>query len=150
MAAKTPVYQRLLAGIGGTLLILSIFLLPWASVNGVDQNGWEFNSVAALYFLICGVFAIATAITGGLYGVCRPDVSLIGGTDLLNTVSMLLFIYLISDFPENATRQYGVYCGLLFTAVAAFPIADYGPLRGASWFPRTHTGEPAGAGIAER
>ena len=64
--------------------------------------------MAAVYFLICGMFGIVTAITGGQYGVCRPDVSLVGATDALNTISMLLFACLIFDFREHATRQPGV------------------------------------------
>jgi hypothetical protein len=148
MAVKTPVHQRLIVGIGGALLIASLFL-PWADVEGVNQTGWEFNTVAALYFLIGGVFGIATAITGGQYGVCRPDVSLIGATDLLNTTSMLLFAWLILDFPEHATRQPGVFCALIAAAVTAFSVADYRPLRGALWFPPTKSSEPTHAGIGQ-
>jgi drug/metabolite transporter (DMT)-like permease len=145
MDAKTPVYQRLIVGVGGALSIASLFL-PWAVVKGVNQTGWEFNTVAAVYFLIGGVFGIATAVTGGQYGVCRPDVSLIGATDLLNTISMLLFAWLIFDFPEHATRQPGVFCALISAAITAFSVADYRPLRGAPWFPPIKPSEPARAG----
>ena len=149
MAAKTtPVHQRLIVGIGGALLIASLFL-PWADAEGVHQTGWEFNTVAALYFLIGGVFGIATAITGGQYGVCRPDISLIGATDLLNTTSMLLFAWLIFDFPEHATRQPGVFCALISAAATAFAVADYRPLRGAPWFPPIKTGEPTRTSITQ-
>ena len=148
MAAKTPVHQRLIAGVGGALLIASLFL-PWADVEGVHRTGWEFNTVAAVYFLIGGVFGIATAITGGQYGVGRPDVSLIGATDLLNTISMLLFAWLIFDFPEHATRQPGVFVALISAAAAAFSVADYRPLLGAPWFPPIKTSEPTRANIAE-
>ena len=96
MDAKTPVHQRLIVGVGGALSIASLFL-PWAQVEGVNQTGWQFNTVAAVYFLIGGMFGIATAITGGQYGIGRPDVSLIGATDLLNTTAMLLFAWLIAD-----------------------------------------------------
>jgi hypothetical protein len=146
MAAQTPAYQRMMTGLGGALVIATLFL-PWADVAGVKQTGWEFNTVAAAYFLIAGMFGIATAITGGQFGACRPDVSLIGGTDLLNTVSMLLFAWLIFDFPENATRQPGVYYALIAVALTAFPIADYRPLRGAQWFPPLKTSEPTRASI---
>ena len=148
MAATTSTHQRLTVGIGGALLIATLFL-PWAGVEGVKQTGWEFNTVAAAYFLIGGMFGIATAITGGQYGVCRPDVSLIGATDLLNTVSMLLFAWLIFDFPEHAMRQPGVYCALVAVALTAFPTADYRPLRGAPWFPPMKTSEPTRASIQQ-
>lgn len=141
MAVQTPTHQRLMVGVGGALLIASLFL-PWAHVEGVNQTGWEFNTVAAVYFLIGGLFGIATAITGGQYGVCRPDVSLIGATDLLNTTAMLLFAWLIFDFPEPASRQPGVFCALSSAALTAFAVADYRPLRGAPWFPRITTNDP--------
>lgn len=134
MAAETPLHQRLIVGIGGTLVIASQFL-PWAAVGSHNQSGWQFNTVAAVYFAIGGLFGIATAITGGRYGLCRPDVSVIGATDLLNLVGMLLFAWLIVDFPDGATRQPGVYIALIATAVTAFAVADYRPLRGAPWFP---------------
>jgi hypothetical protein len=125
-------------------LIASLFL-PWADVEGVKQTGWEFNSVAAVYFLIGGVFGIATAITGGQYSVCRPDVSLIDATDLLNATAMVPFAWLIFDFPEHATRQPGAFCALISTAITAVAVADYRPLRGAPWFPTIKTNEPTHA-----
>src|SRR5207302_11423310 len=76
MAAKTPIYRRLIAGIGGASLMLALFL-PWAGVHGVNRTGWEFNAVAAALFLVAGVFGIATAVTGGQFGVGRPDLSLV-------------------------------------------------------------------------
>ena len=105
MAVKTPVCRRLIAGVGGASLMLAIFL-PWAGVEGINRTGWELNTVAAVLFLIAGVFGIATAITGGQYGAGRPDLSVIAATDLLNTTAMLLLAWLIPfDFPEHATRR---------------------------------------------
>jgi hypothetical protein len=102
-----------------------------------------------VYFLIGGVFGIATAITGGQYGIGRPDVSLIGATDLLNTTAMLLFAWLIADFPDHATRQPGVFLALISAAITAFSVADYRPLRGARWFAPIKASEPARAGIPQ-
>jgi hypothetical protein len=142
MAAKTAVYRRLVAGVGGAALMSAVFL-PWAGVQGGYRTGWEFNTVAAVLFLVAGAFGIATAITGGQYGVGRPDLSLIAATDLLNTTSMLLLAWLIPfDFPEHATRQPGVFAALLAATATAFAVADYRPLRGAPWFPFIDTGEP--------
>lgn len=134
MAGHTPPRQRLMVGVGGALLIASLFL-PWAEVDGVARNGWQFNAVAALYFLIGGVLGVITAATGGQYGLCRPDVSMIGVTDAINTVGMVLIAYLLIDFPDDAVRGLGVFGGLIAAAITAFAVADYGPLRGAPWFP---------------
>ena len=149
MAAKTPLYRRLIAGAGGTSLMLAVFL-PWAGVEGVNRTGWEFNTVAAVVLLVAGVFGIATAITGGQYGVGRPDLSLIAATDLLNTTSMLLLAWLIPfDFPEHATRQPGVFGALISAAATAFAVADYRPLRGAPWLPPIKTSEPIHTSIPQ-
>jgi hypothetical protein len=140
MAGETPLYRRLFSGIGGAALIAAVFL-PWAGVHGVDRTGWQFNTVAAALFLTAGVFGIATAVTGGQYGVGRPDLSLIAATDLLNTTSMLLLAWLIPfDFPEDATRRPGAFVALVSAAATAFAVADYRPLRGARWFPPVRTG----------
>ncbi len=76
---------RLIIGAGGAMLIVSLFL-PWADLDGVSRSGWELWTMSDVLFLIVGVFALATAITGGRIGVFRPDVSLIGATDLLGVV----------------------------------------------------------------
>jgi len=142
MAVETPVYRRLIAGVGGAALMVAPFL-PWASIQGVNRTGWEFNAVGAALFLVAGMFGIATALTGGQYGVGRPDLSLIAATDLLNTTSMLLLAWLIPfDFPEHAIRQPGVFCALISATATAFAVADYRPLRGAPWFPLVKTNEP--------
>lgn len=149
MTARTPMYRRLIAGAGGAVLIVAVFL-PWASVEGASRTGWEFNSVAGVLFVVAGVFGIATAITGGQYAAGRPDLSLIAATDLLNTISMLLLAWLIPfDFPAHATREPGVFCALIAAAATGFAVADYGPLRGAPWFPPMKPSEATPASIPQ-
>jgi hypothetical protein len=149
MAVKTPVYRRLIAGVGGASLILTLFL-PWAGVAGAGRTGWQFNTLAAALLLIAGTFGIVTAITGGQYGAGRPDLSVIAATDLLNTTAMLLLAWLIPfGFPEHATRQPGLFGALISSAATAFAVADYRPLRGAPWFPPIKASEPTRAGIQQ-
>lgn len=148
MAVRTPTHLRLIAGMGGALLIVTLFL-PWANAAGVGQSGWQLNTVLAVYLLIVGLLGIATAITGGQYGIGRADVSLIGATDLLNTTAIVLLAWQIFDFPEAATRQVGVYGALALVTITGLAVADYRPLRGAPWFAPVRTGEPAHANIAE-
>ena len=59
-----PGVGQLIAGAGGVLLIVSLFL-PWADVGGVSRNGWELWTMADVFLLIAGLCAIAAAITGG-------------------------------------------------------------------------------------
>jgi hypothetical protein len=126
----------LIAGAGGVLLITSLFL-PWADVDGISRNGWELWTTADVLVLIVGVLAIGAAITGGRFGLFRPDVSLIGATDLLGVVTTVLIGWIIAfDFPVGASREIGVFLGLAAAMVVAGGAGDYRVLRGGSWFPR--------------
>ena len=80
---------RLIAGAGGALLIVSLFL-PWAGAGGVDRDGWELWTMADVFFLIVGITALLAAITGGRFGLFRPDLSLNGATDLLGVVASII------------------------------------------------------------
>lgn len=128
---------QLIAGAGGALLIISLFL-PWAEVQGVSRSGWELWTMADVFFLIAGLTALGAAITGGRIGLFRPDLSLIGATDLLGVVSTVLLTWLIIfDFPAGASRETGVFVALIAAIAIAGGAGDYGTLRGAPLFPPT-------------
>ncbi len=123
------------------LLIVSLFL-PWGDVQGAERNGWELWTVADVFFLIVGLFAIGAAITGGRFGLFRPDLSLNGATDLLGVVSTVLIAWLILfDFPQGAGREVGVYLALISAITVAGGAGDYATLRGAPLFPPTSGSE---------
>ena len=127
---------QLIAGAGGVLLIVSLFL-PWAEKGGVSRNGWELWTMADVFFLIAGLCAIAAAFTGGRFGLFRPDLTLIGATDLLGIVATVLIGWLlIFDFPAGADREIGAFLALIGAITISGGAGDYRPLRGASWFPR--------------
>ena len=126
----------LIAGAGGVLLIVSLFL-PWAEKGTVSRSGWEMWTMSDVFFLIAGVCALAAAITGGRLGLFRPDLTLIGATDLLGIVSTVLIGWLlIFDFPAGADREIGAFLALIGAITISGGAGDYRPLRGASWFPR--------------
>jgi hypothetical protein len=130
---------QLVAGAGGVLLIVSLFL-PWASIGGVDRSGWELLTVADVFFLIAGLVAIGAAITGGRVGLFRPDLSLNGAADLLGIVSTILIGWLVLfDFPDGAGREIGVFLALISAITVSGGAGDYRPLRGAPWFPPTES-----------
>ena len=127
---------QLIAGAGGVLLIASLFL-PWAERGGVSRTGWELWTMSVFFFLIAGLCAIAAAITGGRFGLFRPDLTLIGATDLLGLVAIVLIGWLlIFDFPVGADREIGAFLALIGAVTIAAGAGDYRPLRGAPWFPR--------------
>ena len=127
---------QLIAGAGGVLLIVSLFL-PWAEKGAVSRTGWELWTMADVFFLIAGLCAIAAAFTGGRFGLFRPDLTLIGATDLLGIVATVLIGWLlIFDFPAGADREIGAFLALIGAITISGGAGDYRPLRGASWFPR--------------
>jgi len=129
-----PGFGRLLAGSGGALLIVSLFL-PWAdSLHGASRNGWELSTTTDVFLVIVGVFGIAAATTGGRFGFFRPDLSLNGAADIFGVVATIVLGWLIIfDFPSDTGREPGVYLAL----VAAIAIAcGAGDFRVTSLFPR--------------
>ena len=127
---------RLICGMGGALLIVSLFL-PWAGAADVDPSGWELWTMADIFLLIVGLAAIGTALTGGRFGLFRPDLSLGGAADLLGVVATFLLAWLvIFDFPEGASREMGVFLALIGAMAVAGGAADYATLRGAPLFPK--------------
>ena len=129
--------ERLIIGAGGVLLIGSLFL-PWADFRGASHSGWELWTMADVYLLITGTVAIWAAISGGRFGLFRPDLSLNGATDLLGVVATMLIAWLILfDFPRGASRDIGVFLALVSAMAVAGGAGDYRTLRGAPLFPPT-------------
>jgi hypothetical protein len=136
MIVTKPRPGQLIAGAAGVLLIVSLFL-PWASAGGVERSGWELLTIGDVFLLTVGLVAIGTALTGGWFGVFRPDLSLSGAADLLALVATILIAWLvIFDFPDGSGRETGVFLALVAAIMVAAGVGDYRPLRGAPWFPR--------------
>jgi hypothetical protein len=127
---------QMVAGAGGVLLIVSLFL-PWAGVEGADRTGFELLTIADALLVIVGLVAIGAALTWGCFGLFRPDVSVNGAADLLGVVATILLAwFLLFDFPSGASREIGVFLALAATIAIAGGTGDYSVLRGASLFPR--------------
>jgi hypothetical protein len=131
-----PIPGQWIAGAGGVLMIVSLFL-PWADTPGSSLNGWELWTMVDVFFLVVGLTAIAAALTGGRFGLFRRDLSLNGATDLLGVLSTILLAWLVLfDFPAGASRELGVYLALVAAVAIMTGAGDYGSLRGEPTFPR--------------
>jgi hypothetical protein len=128
---------QLICGTGGAVLIVSLFL-PWADGAGGERSGWELLTMADVFLLIVGLAAIGMALTGGRFGLFRPDLSLRGAADLLGVVATVLLAWLvIFDFADGASREIGVFLALIGAMAVAGGAGDYATLRGAPLFPKT-------------
>jgi hypothetical protein len=124
-----PALGRLLAGVGGVLLLVSLFL-PWAH----DRNGWELLHGEDLLLVVVALCGIAAAISGGRYGFFRRDVSLNGAADMLAVAaSMVLGWQLLFDFPSGASPAAGAYVALAAAITVACGAGDF---KVTSLFPR--------------
>ena len=134
MSTINPGLGRLLAGFGGALLIVSLFV-PWSeSGAGVSHTGWEALTISDVLFLIAGLLGLAAAITGGRFGFFRPDLSLNATADIVNVIAAILLIWLIAfDWPSGATRQAGVFVALAAAATIATGAGDF---RVRAFFPK--------------
>lgn len=124
---------RLLAGAGGVLLVVSLFL-PWSDFGGTTRTGWETVSVWDIFAVTTGVCGIVAALTGGRFGFFRPDISFNAMTDIFGVVlSILIVCFLAFDFPSGAGHEVGVYLALAGAAIVATGAGDF---RVKSLFPR--------------
>jgi hypothetical protein len=141
MSTINPGIGRLLAGVGGVLLIASLFI-PWSEAGGGTHSGWETISVWDVFVSITGACGIAAAVTGGRFGFFRRDLSFNAMTDIFGVVLVILIIWLILfDFPSGATREVGVYLALVGAAAVATGAGDF---RVTAWFPRLPESGPPG------
>jgi hypothetical protein len=141
MSTVHPGIGRLLAGCGGVLLLVSLFL-PWSTSAGSTQSGWDADSVSDVLFLITGICGLAAAISGGRFGFFRRDLSMNAMTDILGVVSGILIAWLILfDLPAGASREVGVYLALAGALTVATGAGDF---RITSWFPRIPGADRAG------
>ena len=142
MSTINPTFGRLLAGFGGALLVVSLFM-PWSEAAGVTRDGWQTLSAWDVFLMITGVCGIAAAITGGRFGFFRPDLSLNGMTDIFGVIAGILIAWLILfDFPSGATREVGLYLALVGAAAVATGAGDF---RVRSVFPRMPDAERSGS-----
>lgn len=133
MTTINPALGRLLAGLGGALLIAALFV-TWSDDGGATQDGWQALSVWDVFLAITGACGIAAALTGGRFGFFRPDLSFNGMTDIFGVMAGTLIAWLILfDFPSGADREVGVYLALIGAAAVATGAGDF---RVKSVFPR--------------
>jgi hypothetical protein len=136
----------MIAGVGGIVLLISLFL-PWygASAGGfsIDANGWEvLGFIDILLFLIAvvAIAIVAARATGNLPAEVPAAVVLLAA----GALGVLLVLYRIVDIPGSdvpdevdLSRKIGIFIALIGAAAVA-----YGGWRANAETPHT-AGEPA-------
>lgn len=132
-----PGIGQLVAGAGGVLLIVSLFL-PWVDAQGTSRSGWEFSTMSDVFFLIAGLVAIGSTITGGRIGLFRPDVSVNGAADMLGVVATVLLAWLlIFDLPSGGSAEIGLFLALAGAIAIMGGAGDYSMFRRSPSSPAT-------------
>lgn len=125
MSTINPALGRALAGLGGALLVASLFL-PWSELRGQTQTGFETLAVWDLFVLVTGICGLVAALTGGRFGFFRPDLSFNAMTDIFGVVlTLLVGALLVFDLPAGASAEAGAYLGLLGALVVATGAGDF-------------------------
>lgn len=134
MSTINPGVGRVLAGLGGALLIASLFM-PWADgPGGATRSGWELLRMSDVFFFIVGLCGIAAALTGGRFGFFRPDLSMNATTDIFGVMAAIILVWLLAfDFPSGASPGSGVYAALIASIAIASGAGDF---RVREFFPK--------------
>ena len=115
---------RLLAGLGGALLLASLFL-SWSESGPEAQSGWKHLATWDVFLAITGVCGIVAAVTGGRFGFFRPDLSFNAMTDIFGVMASILIAWHVFDFPSGADQQAGIYVALAGALVIATGAGDF-------------------------
>ncbi|HWO16598.1 MAG TPA: hypothetical protein VNM89_07795 [Solirubrobacterales bacterium] len=123
-----------IAGVSAILLFISMFFAWFGFDTGVEElqsqfgievgatsftfNAWESFDFIDLILLLTVVVAVATvALRASDMAVEFPLNSAVA---VLGGLSFLLVLYRIIDPPGSADREWGVFLGLILTALVAF------------------------------
>jgi hypothetical protein len=159
---------ELIAGVGGLVLLLSLFL-PWYGVSvdiaGVSLsesgNGWEVLGFIDILLLLIAVAAIAI-MTARAARALPEDVPAPVLLLALGTLALLLVLYRIIDIPADGevppevdlSRELGIFVALLGAAGATYggwrANADLRCVRGAHKARRRPEGRAAVGGLELR
>jgi len=124
----------MIAGVGGVVLLISLFL-PWYGVSvdvagfsaSESANGWEALGFIDILLFLCSVAAIAIVAakaSGALSDDLPAPVILLG----LGALAVLLVIYRIIDIPTDGdvpdqvdlSRKLGIFIALVGAAAVAY------------------------------
>jgi hypothetical protein len=100
---------QLIAGAGGAVLVISLFL-AWISVGDVSASGWESFSFIDIVLFVIGVAALAVGAAGAT-GATLPVRQL--GPHLLKWLGVVSITIVLTFLFENDHNGFGAFIGLL-------------------------------------
>lgn len=124
---------ELIAGGGGILLLVALFVLPWSAVSGVPgsaRDGWHLVTNIRWILLLTIASSLALVLFTALRRSPAVPVTMSMITTLLGGISSLLVLYRIIDHAGQGSVNAPAVAkpGIYFACVAAVAIA-YGGYR---------------------
>jgi hypothetical protein len=101
-----------IAGVAGVVLLIVMFL-RWYQIDARSIDAWEAFSVTDIFLAAAAIAGILTAVLTAAN--TKPDAPITweAGTVLVAFIATVLALYRLLDPPDDLTRCYGVYLGLI-------------------------------------
>jgi hypothetical protein len=108
------------AGIGGIVLVVSLFL-DWYSVDGSGASAWESFSVVDIALALTGAFAVALAVVTSLHRAGAVPIATASLLGPIGFFTALLLLWRVLDPPGSGdvSREPGLWLGLAALATIA-------------------------------
>jgi hypothetical protein len=106
---------ELLAGTGGALLVVALFL-PWFG----DADAWQAFDVLDLVLLLAGLTGVAVAVIAAANAKSDAPIASAALIVPVGLLATLLVLYRVLDPVGDSSRRIGLYLGLAGGAAIAY------------------------------
>jgi hypothetical protein len=111
---------QMIAAVSGVFLLISLFL-SWIGSSGdvvpgaagLSLTGWESQNSLDIYLFIVALIAIVPAVLEMMGGNSELPYVTTESKVLVSVIGLILTVYVFLDFPEGASRKFGIWLALL-------------------------------------
>ena len=106
------------------IVLLIVMFLRWYQLDSRSIDAWEAFSVTDIFLAAAAIAGILTAVLTAAN--TKPDAPITweAGTVLVAFIATVLALYRLLDPPDDLTRCYGVYLGLI-TVLAVWSVPSW-------------------------